>query len=83
MRRVFCLYDSTNDGGAMNIGDLVKPRNGVGMRPQEGGSYKTWIGVIICVDEESGYPVVMWDEEFSDEVEYPHQLEVINLYNWN
>ena len=51
----------------MKIGDLVRSTTPDNMRG--------WIGLII--GWEPGGPIVFWDMNFPEEVEYPEQLEVI------
>ena len=52
----------------MKIGDLV--------RSTTPGNMREWIGLII--GWERGGPIVFWDMNFPEEVEYPEQLEVIS-----
>ena len=52
----------------MKTGDLV--------RSTTPGNMKTWIGIIIGWD--GCDPIVFWNMEFSEEIEYTEQLEVIN-----
>ena len=62
----------------MKIGDLVRPHDGGGVFRTSDAAHESWIGIIIGYD--NGDPVVMWDENFPDEVEYKEQLEVVNEY---
>ena len=61
----------------MKIGSIVVPKANfqnyvpAGFVPSE----RQWVGIVIDFDE--GEPVVFWDEEYREEIEYAHQLEVI------
>jgi hypothetical protein len=55
----------------LKTGDLV--------RSTTPNNSKEWVGII--VDWDNSDPIVFWDENFPDEVEYTHQLEVINESN--
>ena len=52
----------------MRIGDLV--------RSTTPGNMREWIGLIIGWERDG--PIVFWDMNFPEEVEYPEQLEVIS-----
>ena len=60
----------------MKIGDLVKPKTEyhhyVPSRPDH-----VCAGIIIGFDE--GEPIVFWNDVYHSEVEYTHQLEVLNV----
>ena len=66
----------------MKVGDIVRPKEKfVRFVPfndsvlSSGREDEVWIGIVIDFDE--GDPVVFWNEDFSSEIEYTHQLEVI------
>ena len=66
----------------MKVGDIVKPKekfvrfvpfNESVLDPSR--EEETWVGIVSDFDD--GDPVVFWNEHFSSEIEYVHQLEVI------
>lgn len=61
----------------MKIGSIVVPKEDFESYVPAGfvSSGRQWIGIVIDFDE--GEPVVFWDEEYREEIEYAHQLEVI------
>ena len=66
----------------MKVGAIVRPKEKFvrfvpfnGSVLDDGREEEAWIGIVIDFDE--GDPVVFWDESFSSEIEYVHQLEVI------
>lgn len=60
----------------MRVGDLVKPKpeysNYV---PSYRSNDEEWVGIILRFA--GSEPIVYWNERFSEEIEYPHQLEVV------
>ena len=66
----------------MKVGDIVRPKEKfVRFVPFNDTTLENtrmeeiWVGIVIGFDE--GDPIVFWDERFSSEIEYVHQLEVI------
>ena len=64
----------------MHIGSLVRPSGGyTAVVPSAGWAFRDdtgeAVGIVIGWDE--GEPVVFWNEEYPEEIEYKHQLEVI------
>ena len=63
------------------VGSLVRPAGGYSaVVPSAGWAFRNEggpaVGIVIGWDE--GEPVVFWNEEFPEEIEYRHQLEVIS-----
>ena len=66
----------------MKVGDMVIPKEKfIRYVPftqdilEDGRDEETWVGIVLGFDQ--GDPVVFWNEDFSSEIEYIHQLEVI------
>ena len=63
----------------MKTGDLVKPtHSSKNFVPEYQPSLveRDWRGIIVGWDE--GDPVVYWNEDFPNEIEYASQLEVVS-----
>ena len=59
----------------MKIGDLVIPIEASGKASRFSLTNDAFIGIVIGYDY--GDPVVYWNENYSSEIEYREQLEVI------
>tara|TARA_Y100001937_G_C7074042_1_gene309758 strand:+ start:265 stop:444 length:180 start_codon:yes stop_codon:yes gene_type:complete len=59
----------------MKVGDLVGPKTG--FHTYVPGPDNVSSGVVIGFDH--GDPIVYWNEKFCEEIEYAHQLEVLNV----
>ena len=59
----------------MKVGDLVVPKD----------EYQDWVPNLdeviagIVIDFDKGDPIVFWNENLNEELEYVHQLEVLNV----
>ena len=61
----------------MSIGSLVRPKKEfIEFVPHFDRTNKDWVGIVTGFDE-YGEPIVFWNETFSEEPEYAHQLEVV------
>lgn len=59
----------------MKIGDLVVPKDEY--QDYVPSSDPVYTGIVIGFD--AGDPVVFWNDSFNAELEYTHQLEVLNV----
>lgn len=63
----------------MKVGDIVRPKQKFTQFVPFStvlGQSREWVGIIIDFDQ--GDPIVFWDRDFHSEIEYVHQLEVVN-----